>query len=177
MVWNRRTGVPLHNAIVWQDRRTADVCEQLRRDGHEAAVTATTGLLLDPYFSGPKIAWLLDQTPGAREAAVRGDILVGTMDCWAIWNLTGGARHVTDATNASRTLLFDIHKQAWAPDLLDLINVPAACLPRVLDCAAPFGTLDPAILGAAIPIRGVAGDQQAALMGQGCLNQIGRAHV
>ncbi len=132
-------------------------------------MTAATGLLLDPYFSGPKIAWLLDQTLGARAAAARGDILVGTMDCWAIWNLTGRARHVTDATNASRTLLFDIHKQAWAPDLLELIGVPAACLPQVLDCAADFGSLDPDILGAAIPIRGVAGDQQSALMGQGCL--------
>ena len=169
VAWDKTTGAPIAPAIVWQDRRTAAVCEQLRSAGHEPAVTAATGLLLDPYFSGPKIAWLLDQTPGARAAAARGDILVGTMDCWAIWNLTGGQRHVTDATNASRTLLFDIHKQAWSPELLDLIGVPTACLPRVLDCAADFGSLDAGILGAAIPIRGVAGDQQSALMGQGCL--------
>ena len=169
VAWDRTTGAPIAPAIVWQDRRTADVCEQMRSAGHEAAVTAISGLLLDPYFSGPKIAWLLDKTPGARAAAARGDILVGTMDCWAIWNLTGGQRHVTDATNASRTLLFDIHTQAWSPDLLDLIGVPVACLPQVLDCAADFGSLDAGILGAAIPIRGVAGDQQSALMGQGCL--------
>ena len=169
VAWDKTTGAPIAPAIVWQDRRTADVCEQLRSAGHESAVTAVSGLLLDPYFSGPKIAWLLDQNSGARAAAARGDILVGTMDCWAIWNLTGRQRHVTDATNASRTLLFDIHKQAWSPDLLDLIGVPAACLPRVLDCAADFGSLDAGILGAAIPIRGVAGDQQSALMGQGCL--------
>ena len=169
VAWDKTTGAPIAPAIVWQDRRTADVCEQLRSAGHESAVTAVSGLLLDPYFSGPKIAWLLDQNSGARAAAARGDILVGTMDCWAIWNLTGRQRHATDATNASRTLMFDIHTQAWSPDLLDLIGVPAACLPRVLDCAADFGSLDAGILGAAIPIRGVAGDQQSALMGQGCL--------
>lgn len=169
VAWDRTTGQPIAPAIVWQDRRTAEVCERLRAAGHEPTVTGATGLLLDPYFSGPKIAWMLDRTPGAREAAARGDILVGTMDCWAIWNLTGGARHVTDATNASRTLLFDIHRQAWSDDLLGLLNVPAACLPQVLDCADDFGSLDADILGAPIPIRGVAGDQQAALMGQGCL--------
>ncbi len=170
VAWDKASGRPIGPAIVWQDRRTADVCDRLRDAGHEPAVTAATGLLLDAYFSGPKIAWMLDRTPGAREAAARGDILVGTMDCWSIWNLTGRARHATDATNASRTLLFDIHKQAWSPELLDLMGVPAGCLPQVLDCAADFGSLDPEILGAAIPICGVAGDQQAALMGQGCLH-------
>ncbi len=169
VAWDKATGAPIAPAIVWQDRRTADVCNRLREAGHEPAVTAATGLLLDPYFSGPKIAWMLDRTPGAREAASRGDILIGTMDCWSVWNLTGGARHVTDATNASRTLLFDIHRQDWSPEMLDLIGVPAACLPQVLDCADDFGWLDPDILGAPIPIRGVAGDQQSALMGQGCL--------
>jgi glycerol kinase len=169
-VWSRTTGEPIAPAIVWQDRRTAGACEALKAAGHEPAVTAATGLLLDAYFSGPKIAWLLDQTPGARQAAARGELLAGTMDCWVIWKLTGGKSHVTDATNASRTLLFDIHRQEWSPQLLELMNVPAACLPRVLDCAAAFGTLDPAILGAPIPICGVAGDQQAALMGQGCIH-------
>jgi glycerol kinase len=168
-VWSKATGEPIAPAIVWQDRRTAGVCETLRAAGHEPDVTAATGLILDAYFSGPKIAWLLDSVPGAREAAERGQLLAGTMDSWVIWKLTGGDSHVTDATNASRTLLFDIHKQAWSPAMLALMKVPAACLPQVLDCAAPFGTLDPAILGAPVPICGVAGDQQAALMGQGCL--------
>ncbi len=168
-VWERSSGKPIGPAIVWQDRRTAEVCDALRAAGHERKVTEITGLLLDSYFSGPKIAWLLDNTPGARAAADRGELLAGTMDSWVIWKLTGGASHVTDATNASRTLLFDIHRQEWSRDLCDLMNVPAGCLPRVLDCADAFGELDPAILGRPIPICGVAGDQQAALMGQGCL--------
>jgi len=169
VVWNKATGKPIGPAIVWQDRRTAGHCEALRAQGHEPAVVAATGLLLDPYFSGAKIAWLLDNIPGARAAAARCELLAGTMDCWLIWNLTGGKRHVTDATNASRTLLFDIHRQEWSPAMLDLLNVPVACLPQVLDCAAPFGNLEPAILGRSIPICGVAGDQQASLMGQGCI--------
>jgi|SRR5215217_481137 len=170
VIWDKATGRPIRPAIVWQDRRTADACEELVRGGAEPRVTAITGLLLDPYFSGTKIAWLLDEVPGARSRAERGELLAGTMDCWAIWKLTGGRVHATDATNASRTLLFDIEKQAWSDEMLDLLNVPAALLPTVLDCTGDFGETDSAILGRAVPIRGVAGDQQAALMGQGCIH-------
>ncbi|MFT4253035.1 MAG: glycerol kinase GlpK [Caulobacter sp.] len=169
VVWDKTTGRPIHPAIVWQDRRTAEACEKLRKDGHEARVTAATGLLLDPYFSATKIAWLLDNAPGARAKAEAGQLLAGTMDAWVIWKLTGGARHVTDATNASRTLLFDIEKQDWSDDLLELFGVPRALLPEVLDCAADFGEVGAQVLGRPLPIRGVAGDQQAALMGQGCI--------
>jgi glycerol kinase len=137
--------------------------------GHEPEVTAATGLLLDPYFSATKIAWLLDNVPGARERAARGELLSGTMDCWAIWKLTGGAVHATDATNASRTLLFDINRQDWSAEMLALFNVPRNILPQVLDCAADYGRTTTEILGTPVPIRGVAGDQQAALMGQGCI--------
>jgi glycerol kinase len=167
-IWDRATGRPIGPAIVWQDRRTAALCERLRAQGHEDDVTARTGLLLDPYFSATKIAWLLDHIPGARARAERGELLAGTMDCWAIWNLTGGAVHATDATNASRTLLFDIHKQAWSPELCALFNVPIQLLPEVRDCADDYGVAG-AQFGLEIPIRGVAGDQQAALMGQGCI--------
>ncbi|MFN3857997.1 MAG: glycerol kinase GlpK [Caulobacter sp.] len=169
VVWDKATGRPIHPAIVWQDRRTADVCETLQAQGVEAEVSAATGLLLDPYFSGTKIAWLLDNVPGARARAERGELLAGTMDCWAIWKLTGGRVHATDATNASRTLLFDIQTQDWSPRMLEIFGVPAALLPRVLNCADDFGETTADILGAAVPIRGVAGDQQAALMGQGCV--------
>ncbi len=167
-VWDRTTGRPLHRAIVWQDRRTAERCAELKAEGHEAMVAARTGLLLDPYFSATKIAWLLDHVDGARASAARGDVLFGTIDSYLVWKLTGGARHATDATNASRTLLYDITAQDWDDTLLDLFGVPRAMLPDVLDCAADFGTTDPDVLGAAIPIRGVAGDQQAALIGQAC---------
>ncbi len=170
VIWDKATGRPIHAAIVWQDRRTAKVCEQLARNGHEKRVTELTGLLLDPYFSGTKIAWLLDNVPGARQRAEAGELLCGTMDTWVIWKLTGGAVHATDATNASRTLLFDIGKQAWSPELLDLIGVPAAILPEVKDCADDYGVIGAALLGREVPIRGVAGDQQAALMGQGCIH-------
>jgi len=169
VIWDRITGKPIHRAIVWQDRRTAPTCERLRATGVEAKVTSITGLLLDPYFSGTKIAWLLGEVPGARARAQAGELLAGTMDSWVIWKLTGGAVHATDATNASRTLLFDLRAQAWSSDMLDMLDVPAALLPRVLDCADDYGQTDPAILGRAVPIRGVAGDQQAALMGQGCI--------
>jgi glycerol kinase len=169
VVWDKTTGRPIHPAIVWQDRRTAEICEKLRKDGREAQVTAVTGLLLDPYFSATKIAWLLDNVPGARARAEAGQLLAGTMDAWTIWKLTGGARHVTDATNASRTLLFDIEKQAWSDEMLDLFGVPRSLLPEVLDCAADFGEVGAQVLGRPLPIRGVAGDQQAALMGQGCI--------
>lgn len=169
VIWDKATGRPIHPAIVWQDRRTAATCEALVRAGHEQRVTEITGLLLDPYFSATKIAWLLGQVPGARQRAQAGELLCGTMDTWVIWKLTGGAVHATDATNASRTLLFDIGAQDWSREMLDLFDIPAALLPRVLDCADDYGHVDAALLGRAIPIRGVAGDQQAALMGQGCV--------
>lgn len=169
VVWDRATGRPIHPAIVWQDRRTAEACERLRREGHEAAVTAATGLLLDPYFSGTKIGWLLDHVPGARKRAAAGDLLAGTIDTWLVWKLSGGRVHATDATNASRTLLFDIRAQSWSEEMGALLDVPLAMLPRVLDCADDYGETAPELFGRAIPIRGVAGDQQAALMGQGCI--------
>ena len=170
VIWDKATGRPIHPAIVWQDRRTAATCERLVKIGAEERVTEVTGLLLDPYFSGTKIAWLLDNVDGARVRAERGELLCGTMDCWLIWKLTGGKVHATDATNASRTLLFDIGAQRWSDEMLELFEVPASLLPTVLDCAADYGETDPAILGRAVPIRGVAGDQQAALMGQGCVH-------
>lgn len=169
VVWDKATGKPIHRAIVWQDRRTAATCERLRAAGKEPQVTEITGLLLDPYFSGTKVAWILGAVEGARERALAGELLVGTMDTWVIWKLTGGAVHATDATNASRTLLFDIKAQAWSADMLEMLEVPAPMLPRVLDCADDYGSTAPELLGHAVPIRGVAGDQQAALMGQGCV--------
>ncbi len=169
VVWDKATGRPIHPAIVWQDRRTADACDRLRAAGHEAQVSQVTGLLLDPYFSGAKIAWILDRVQGARARAEAGELLCGTMDSWVIWRLTGGKVHATDATNASRTLLFDIEAQAWSPAMLDLLDVPDSLLPRVLDCADDYGVTTADILGREVPIRGVAGDQQAALMGQGCI--------
>ncbi len=170
VVWDRFTGKPIHRAIVWQDRRTTEVCDALRLAGHEQKVTEVTGLLLDPYFSATKIAWILDRVAGAREAAASGRLLAGTMDTWLIWNLTRGRIHATDATNASRTLLFDIRKQVWSDDMLDLFKVPGSLLPTVLDCAADYGETEAGLFGHPIPIRGVAGDQQAALMGQGCIH-------
>ncbi|WP_454760424.1 glycerol kinase GlpK [Caulobacter segnis] len=169
VIWDRKTGRPIHPAIVWQDRRTAEVCARLKDEGHEPRVTEVTGLLLDPYFSGTKIAWILDKVPGARARAEAGELLCGTMDCWVIWRLTGGAVHATDATNASRTLLFDIAGQDWSAEMLDLFNVPSALLPKVLDCVDDYGASKAEVLGREVPIRGVAGDQQAALMGQGCV--------
>jgi len=169
VVWEKATGKPIHKAIVWQDRRTADACEKLRAAGHEARVTEITGLLLDPYFSGTKVAWLLDKVEGARARARAGELLAGTIDAWVIWKLTGGRVHATDATNASRTLLFDIRKQAWSDEMAAMLDVPLQIMPQVLDCTGDFGATEEALLGRAIPIRGVAGDQQAALMGQGCI--------
>jgi glycerol kinase len=168
LVWDRLTGQAIHRAIVWQDRRTADLCARLKREGMEEFVTDRTGLLLDPYFSGTKIAWILDHVPGARARAERGELAFGTVDCWLLWKLTGGKVHATDATNASRTLLFDIHTGAWSDDLLQRFNVPRALLPEVKDCAADFGLTDPLLFGGAIAIRGIAGDQQAATIGQAC---------
>lgn len=169
VVWDRQTGAPVGRALVWQDRRTAPECEALRTRGVEPRVTTLTGLLLDPYFSATKLAWILDSQPGLRARAEAGELLAGTMDCWVIWKLTGGAVHATDATNASRTLLFDIHAQDWSDELLELFRVPRRLLPRVLDCADDYGHTLEAILGEPVAIRGVAGDQQAALMGQGCI--------
>ena len=168
ILWDRRTGVPLFNAIVWQDRRTAARCRDLNRDNAEAEVTRKTGLLLDPYFSSTKIAWILDHVPGAREAARSGHIAFGTVDTFLIWRLTGGRLHVTDATNASRTALYDIRQGRWDQALCELFDVPMACLPEVRDSAGDFGVTDKAVLGRVLPIRGVAGDQQAALVGQAC---------
>jgi glycerol kinase len=170
VIWDRATGEPIHPAIVWQDRRTAAACERLIKAGAEERVTEVTGLLLDPYFSGTKIAWLLDHVAGARARAEQGQLLCGTMDSWVIWKLTGGQVHATDATNASRTLLFDIGAQRWSDEMLQLFDVPASLLPRVLDCADDYGQTDASLLGRPVPIRGVAGDQQAALMGQGCVH-------
>ena len=165
VLWNRETGQPLHKAIVWQDRRTADKCAEIKQAGHEKAVTEKTGLLLDPYFSATKIAWLLDHLDGARQAANAGKLAAGTIDSWLLWNLTGGA-HLTDATNASRTALFNIHSQAWDDDLLDLFGIPASLLPEVVDNHGAFGTTD--LFGDPLPITGMAGDQQAASIGQAC---------
>jgi glycerol kinase len=170
VVWDKATGRPIHRAIVWQDRRTADICERLRASGKEPRTTEITGLLLDPYFSGTKIAWILDDVAGARARAKAGELLAGTIDAWVIWRLTSGRVHASDATNASRTLLFDIHRQAWSDEMGELLNVPLNILPDVLDCTGDFGATDESLFGRAIPIRGVAGDQQAALMGQGCIH-------
>ena len=170
VLWDRATGEALHKAIVWQDRRTADFCAKLKEAGHEALVRERTGLLLDPYFSGTKLAWLLDNVPRARARAERGELAFGTIDSFLIWRMTGGRVHVTDATNASRTLLFDIHRQQWCPELLELLDIPASLLPEVCDSSAVFGDTMPDLLGRAIPIAGVAGDQQAAMVGQACFD-------
>jgi glycerol kinase len=168
IVWDRTTGQAIHRAIVWQDRRTADICTQLKAEGHEPTFTAKTGLILDPYFSGTKIKWLLDNVSGARARAERGDLLFGTVDCYLLWRLTSGKLHATDATNASRTLLFNIHTGEWDDELLRLLGVPRAMLPDVRDCSGDFGETDPSLFGGAIAIRGIAGDQQAATVGQAC---------
>jgi glycerol kinase len=168
VIWDRETGKPIHNAIVWQDRRTATDCDALRRAGHEAEITRKTGLLLDPYFSATKIAWLLDHVEGARAAADAGKLAFGTIDCFLLWRLTGGTAHLTDATNAARTLLFDIGKGAWDEDLCRLLRVPMRLFPQVRDCAGRFGETTPDLFGSAIGILGIAGDQQAATVGQGC---------
>ncbi len=168
VLWERASGRPLHRAIVWQDRRTADVCERLRAAGHEDRVAAQTGLLLDPYFSATKIAWLLDAVPGARARAERGELCAGTIDSWLLWKLGGGRSFATDATNASRTLLFDLQAQRWDEDLCALFDVPPALLPEVRDSNGDYGRVDATLFGAAWPIRGVLGDQQAALVGQAC---------
>ncbi|RJL05540.1 glycerol kinase GlpK [Paracoccus siganidrum] len=168
LVWDRKTGQPIHRAIVWQDRRTADLCAQLKDQGHEDLVRDTTGLLLDPYFSATKIAWLLDHVDGARERAEAGELAFGTVDSFLIWKLTGGRAHVTDATNAARTMLYDIRKGRWSEEMCRLLDIPRAMLPEVLDSAAEFGMTRADLFGREIPILGVAGDQQAATVGQAC---------
>jgi glycerol kinase len=168
VLWERASGRPVHRAIVWQDRRTAAACAALRDTGQEALITRRTGLLADPYFSATKLAWLLDHVPGARAQAERGELAFGTVDSFLLWRLTGGRVHATDATNAARTLLFDITCSAWDEGLLRLFGIPRAILPEVRDCAAEFGATTPDILGTSVPIRGIAGDQQAATMGQAC---------
>ena len=168
LLWDRATGEPVYNAIVWQDRRTAAACAALKSAGHEPMVQARTGLLLDPYFSATKLAWILENITGSRAAAEAGRLAFGTVDTYLLWRLTGGQVHATDATNASRTMLYDIHASVWSKPLLELFNIPEAILPEVKDSASSFGMTDPAIFGAAIPITGIAGDQQAATVGQGC---------
>ena len=168
VIWDRVTGKLIHNAIVWQDRRTADFCDALRRDGHEPEIAAKTGLLLDPYFSASKIAWLLDRVSSARALAQAGRLVFGTIDCFLLWRLTGGKVHATDATNAARTLLFDIGRGQWDGGLCRMFGVPPSLLPQVCDCAGEFGTTAPELFGAPICVLGMAGDQQAATVGQGC---------
>lgn len=170
LLWDAGTGELLHRAIVWQDRRTAAFCTQLRDAGHEPMVTERTGLLIDPYFSGTKLRWLLDNVEGARERAAAGQLRFGTVDSFLLWRLTGGKVHRTDATNASRTLLFNIHTQDWDDQILDLLDIPRSVLPEIMDCAAEFGSCDPDLLGSAVPIVAIAGDQQAALIGQVCFS-------
>jgi glycerol kinase len=170
VIWDRATGAPIHNAIVWQDRRGVEACRRLKADGVEELIRDRTGLLIDPYFSATKVAWMLDTVPGARARAERGELAFGTIDSFLLWRLTGGAVHATDVTNASRTMLFDIHRNRWDADLCELLRVPMAILPVVHDNAHLFGTTDTALFGAPIPIAGMAGDQQAALFGQACFD-------
>jgi glycerol kinase len=168
IVWDRETGEPVYNAIVWQDRRTADVCAALKEQGHEEKITEKTGLLLDPYFSATKLSWILEHVEGAREKAEAGRLAFGTVDSWLLWKLTDGEVHATDATNASRTMLFNVQTQDWDDELLQLFNIPRSMLPEVKDNVADYGSINAAHIGAKISIGGVAGDQQSALIGQGC---------
>ncbi|MEE4381128.1 MAG: FGGY family carbohydrate kinase, partial [Pseudomonadales bacterium] len=169
VLWERATGRPVHRAIVWQDRRTADACEVLRAEGLEEEVRTRTGLLLDPYFSGTKLAWLLDTVPDGRVRAARGELAFGTVDAWLLWRLTNGRVHATDATNASRTLLWDLRTQTWSEPLLERLRIPPELLPEVCDSSGVLAETDAEHLGAPVPLAGVAGDQQAALFGQACL--------
>lgn len=168
VVWDKDTGKAIYNAIVWQDRRTADYCQELKNNGSEQLIQQKTGLRADPYFSGTEVRWILNHVEGARAKAEAGQLRMGTVDTWLIWHLTGGKVHATDATNAGRTMLFNIHTGQWDQELLKLLEIPESLLPEVKDCAADFGTTDTSILGAAIPISGVAGDQHAAVVGQAC---------
>jgi len=168
IVWDRSSGRPIHNAIVWQDRRTAGECDRLKSEGFEPVFRDRTGLVLDAYFSGTKLAWILDHVPGARSRAEKGELAFGTVDSWLVWNLTGGERHVTDASNASRTLLFNIHSGGWDPQLLEILRIPLALLPEVVASSQVYGETAARFLAARVPIAGIAGDQQAALFGQLC---------
>lgn len=170
VVWDRTTGKAIYNAIVWQDRRTADYCQQLKDQGHEEEIQQQTGLLLDPYFSGTKLRWILDNVPGARSRAERGELCFGTIDSYLLWKLTGGQVHKTDASNASRTLLMNLTSRTWDPNLIELFAIPASMLPSITDNAGDFGITDPVLFGAEIPIHALIGDQQSALLGQGCIN-------
>ncbi len=169
IVWDRETGKPVYNAIVWQDRRTAEFCEQLLHDGHEDAIRNKTGLLIDPYFSGTKVTWILDHVPGARARAEAGKLAFGTVDSWLIWNLTSGKRHITDRTNASRTLLYNIVEDRWDSDLLELLRIPASMMPEVVWSSEPVGRVTTSLGLGEVEIAGIAGDQQAALFGQLCV--------
>ncbi|MDO9115127.1 MAG: glycerol kinase GlpK [Polaromonas sp.] len=171
VVWNRKTGQPIHHAIVWQDRRAEATCAQLREDGKAGLIQAKTGLLVDAYFSGTKLKWLLDNVPQARQQAARGELAFGTIDSWLMWQLTGGALHATDVTNASRTMLFNVHTNSWDSELLALLDIPDSLMPKVLPSSTHYGDVLPELLGAAIPIGGVAGDQQSALFGQACFRE------
>ena len=171
LVWDRQTGEPVYRAIVWQDRRTAKYCQSLKDQGLEESISAKTGLLIDPYFSATKLRWILDEIPGVRERAERGELAFGTVDTYLLWKLTGGREHRTDATNASRTLMFNIHNQTWDQELLELFGIPQSLLPEVMDSADDFGVTDASVLGAEIPVLGMAGDQQAALFGQTCFRE------
>ena len=167
-VWNRKTGQPIHHAIVWQDRRAETTCAELREQGKEQLIQSKTGLLIDAYFSGTKLKWLLDNVPGARAQAERGELAFGTIDSWLMWQLTGGTLHATDVSNASRTMLFNVHTNQWDEELLDLLGIPASLMPQVLPSSAHYGEVRPDLLGHAIAMGGVAGDQQSALFGQAC---------
>lgn len=171
LVWDKNTGKPIHPAIVWQDRRTASICDKLKADGMTAYVRKNTGLVIDAYFSGTKLKWLLDKVPGARKKANKGDLLFGTIDTWLVWKLTGGKVHITDYTNASRTLLYNIRSLQWDAKMLKKLNIPEQMLPEVHDSSKVYGQTEPALFGSAIPIAGIAGDQQAALFGQACYSE------
>jgi glycerol kinase len=171
ILWDRKTGEPIHNAIVWQDRRTSGFCDQLKRDGHLAAVQQKTGLVIDAYFSGSKVRWMLDNVPGARQRAERGELAFGTVDSWLLWKLTGGAVHITDASNASRTMLYNIHTRQWDDDLLRMIGVPRAILPQVRSSSEVYAQTSAGVFDRPLPIAGIAGDQQAALFGQTCFSR------
>jgi glycerol kinase len=170
VLWNRRTGQPVHHAIVWQDRRAENTCAALRAAGRAALIQQKTGLLIDAYFSGSKLKWLLDTVPGARQQAERGELAFGTIDSWLLWQLTGGTIHATDVSNASRTMLFNVHSNTWDAELMALLDIPASLMPAVLPSSARFGQTAPELLGSAVPIGGVAGDQQSALFGQACFS-------
>src|SRR4051812_49211961 len=171
LLWNRKSGRPIQHAIVWQDRRGEPLCAKLREQGHAATIQSRTGLLIDSYFSATKIKWLLDHVPGAREQAQHGELAFGTMDSWLLWQLTGGALHATDVTNASRTMLFNVHSNQWDDELLQLLGVPRELMPKVLPSSADFGDTEASLLGAPVMIGGVAGDQQSALFGQACFKE------